>query len=190
MDFFLRNLSLSRQRPKSGRSTRLTLSQRSATSAFRKLHAGSLSPRRRGENFLRAAAVFLPLLLANCGSQDEAPSKKPASPSCQPSTALIGVEDGVMTHFCGCLNASQGLVWTPTLPANCTISNHSTVIFQFIGKLMPHQIFFADANLPSSPYLSPGSDQQKTYPVHVVKFDQLGQYNFRDGSMTGKITVQ
>ncbi len=130
--------------------------------------------------------VFCTYLLSACGDATSTDSTN----DCPAGIVNIGIHDGFFSRLCGCAETTGSVA--PTGSLVCTISVNNTVVFNYLGDKLNHQV-----TPVGTPGFNPGpvsfaydSDSPKK---HVVVFSAPGTYNFEDRyhpSLTGQIVVE
>src|SRR6185436_7345793 len=90
-----------------------------------------------------ASSLALAAILLGCGNQESIDKIQSKSTGCQSGTALIGVQDGYLTRYCGCTEAS-GTTTDTSGTLSCTVSKNTSVVFQYVGAKLRHQIVADD----------------------------------------------
>lgn len=125
----------------------------------------------------------------SCGDETRPDPEK----GCNDETAaIILVLDSVLRTGCGC-SEGEGIT---TDAITCTIQAGKTVIFDFSGSTIPHQIKSEGSpSFPSSPPF-PGleeAEETNQADVHAFQLTETGTYRFSDTHhphLSGRIIVE
>ena len=127
------------------------------------------------------------LALQGCGTD----TSRTLNSGCANNTAILAVYDGAIQNLCGCQESSTDLI-AGNQGVTCTVSQGSTVIFQYIRTQLPHQI--AGSGTPQMG-TSPLSQPKDEIPLRTFSLilNQAGTYSFEDLydlTINGQIIVQ
>lgn len=135
-------------------------------------------------------ALFLvaATLLSGCGAGAPYAAR---TTGCQSGSALVAVGDGFLEILCGCNEAAGTTVTSTAL--TCTVNSGTTVVFQYVGPKLKHQILSTTTGGQTFPH-SPVSDPAVTPGVrsHAFRPSVAGTYSFTDAfnsGLTGQIVA-
>jgi hypothetical protein len=115
-----------------------------------------------------------------------------ADTGCLAGQATIGLFDASLRSFCGCAEGDQTLSASANGTLACTVPVGTTVFFQSVATVLPHQVFSTGTpGFVSSPILRPRKPHIEKF--HGYQFTQPGTYTYRDSftpGLNGVIVVQ
>ncbi|MBC7386397.1 MAG: hypothetical protein H7301_09600 [Cryobacterium sp.] len=137
--------------------------------------------------FFSLLALFTGIIGSGCEPEE---LSRQAGGKCEAGSAQIAIWDGFLQRVCGC-GGTDGEIFTPPTPLTCTFKLGQTVVVNYQGPVLTHQIIpVGSPGIPEGPLYDPNSSN-RIYS-HAFTLTATGNYLFKDqfnSNLTGSFIV-